>query len=203
MSNNNRKITPILKWLPICATVLFLSAILSFFCLNTKAFHKLNALNLLQYNLQRVDYTFIMSLFAYAIPGVLMVTYFLFIFLNYRRKSTPEVLLLLLASALLILLGSISTSPELKGRTMCLLIVSWLFPILHAVATLIIAIKIRKSSKVLFCSNLILSIYIFYQIPFKLFFFDDGEVMANPSILICFLWYLSYNRLLSNLLKEA
>ena len=203
MSNKHYKITPILKGLPICATTSFVSASLLFFYLNTKAFHKLSSLNILQYNLQQVDYTFIMSLFAYAIPGVLMVLYFLFNFLNYRRKLTPEILVLLTASALLIVIGSISTSPELRNRTMWLLGLSWLFPVLHALSFFIIAIKIRKSSKFLSYSNFVLSIYILYQIPFKLLFSTDGEIMANPSILICFFWYMSCNRVFSQLIQES
>jgi hypothetical protein len=193
----NKATTPkLMRLLPLCSVVSFFFASVLFFYLNPKAFQKINDINLLQYNLQGVSYTFIMSLFAYVVPSILMIFYYIFYLLKFRKLS-PEITILILASTLLLALGSVSTAPEFRTRTMALLIASWLFPILSCLAFLIIAIKIRQKSKKLFILNAVLFFYIFYEIPFKSLVLIDVDINYNIPIILCVLWYTSCNKTFS------
>jgi hypothetical protein len=187
-----------LALLPRLATFLFLFAALAFFVLNPDAFGKLPILNLLEFNLQRVNYTFIMSLFAYTIPGILMTFYFGWHLVKSSTYLRAEAAILLVSSTLLIQLGSISTSPEFSGRTAYLFCLSWLFPVLHAVVFLMLALRFRIGSRLRFLTHLVLGLYILYEVPATLLSLSGIvgiEENVNKSVILCFLWYLSCPRL--------
>ncbi|QIX59959.1 hypothetical protein HER32_01630 [Hymenobacter sp. BT18] len=173
---------------PRLAAYLFALAVAAFFFLNPAAFQKLAAVNLLQFNLQGVKYAFIMSLFAYALPGVVLTGYFGWLLLRSPTRFRAPAALLALAGIILLQLGTISTAPEFPGRTLYVMLLTWTFPTLHGVAWLWLAftdhLGIRRFA------NAALGLYLLYQVPGS-FLFGADEVQANIPIALCFGWYFS------------
>jgi hypothetical protein len=116
---------------PRLAACFFFTAATIFFVFNPAAFQKLGILNVLQFNLQGVNYAFVMALFAYALPGLLLTGYFGWQLVRGPAPFRVEDALLVLAGTLLIQLGTLSTAPAFPGRTQYLMVLTWVFPTLH------------------------------------------------------------------------
>lgn len=187
---------------PRLAATIFFAAATTFFVLNPAAFQKLNALNVLQFNLQGVDYAFIMALFAYALPGALLTGYFGWHLLHSPARLRGPAALLALASTLLIQLGTIATAPAYPSRTRYLMVISWLFPALHGAAWVWLALSIQRQRSTLFWRpgewqrivNATLGLYLLYCMPGS-FLFGADEIQANVPIALCFGWYASCHAL--------
>lgn len=178
---------------PRLAACLFFAAATTFFALNQPAFQKLNALNLLQFNLQGVNYAVVMSLFAYALPGALLTGYFGWQLVRAPGRFRVEAVLLLVAGTLLLQLGVISTAPTFPGRTNYLMVLTWLFPTLHGAAWVWNALTGRANERRQRLTNAVMGLFLLYLVPGNILFGAeqiDGR-QINLSIVLCFAWYAS------------
>ena len=178
---------------PRLAACFFFAAAATFFFLNPSAFQKLDALNVLQFNLQGVSYAVVMSLFAYALPGTLLTGYFGWQLVRGVPRFRVEAVLLLVAGTLLLQLGVISTAPTLPGRTNYLMVLTWLFPTLHGATWVWKALTGRADKRRQRLTNAVMGLFLLYLVPGNILFgaaqIDERQI--NLSIVLCFAWYAS------------
>lgn len=178
---------------PRLAACLFFIAATTFFVLNPAAFQKLGILNVLQFNLQGVSYAFVMALFAYALPGLLLTGYFGWQLVREPASDRLEAVLLLLAGTLLIQLGALSTAPAFPGRTQYLMVLTWVFPTLHGAAWGWKALTGRGSERRQRLTNAVMGLYLLYLVPGSILF-GAGEIdekQVNLAVAVCFAWHAS------------
>ena len=178
---------------PRLAAYLFFAAATVFFVLNPSAFQKLDALNVLQFNLRGVNYTLVMALFAYALPGALLTGYFGWRLVRAPARFRVESALLLVAGTLLLQLGALSTAPTLPGRTTYLMGLTWLFPTLHGTAWGWNALSGRADKQRQRLTNAVMGLFLLYLVPGNILFGGDSidEKQINLAIVLCFVWYAS------------
>ena len=184
--------------LPRIASCLFITSTVLFISLHPKSILSLDALNVLQYNELHVDYSFVPAPFAYEIPGLVLAIYFIEKIRNPAGWPKTASYLLLAGSLILIQLGSLTGSTEKRDadKMIYLVLLTWLFPLVHALAFLILAYKIRRISTKHLLVNLLTAIYIFYAIPLQLLITGETDLKVTISIVMCFLWYFSLPSLL-------
>ena len=178
---------------PRLAAYFFFAAATTFFVLNPAAFQKLGIINVLQFNLQGVNYAFVMALFAYTLPGVLLTSYYGWQLTQRPAQFRVESALLLVAGTLLVQLGAISTAPEFPGRTLYLMVLTWLFPTLHGAAWGWKALTGRANERRQRLTHAVMGLYLFCLVPGSIFFGADeiDEKHVTLSIAVCFAWYAS------------
>ena len=178
---------------PRLASFLFFAAAATFFVLNPSAFQKLDALNVLQFNLQGVSYAVVMSWFAYALPGALLTGYFGWQLIRVPARFRVEAVLLLIAGTLLLQLGVISTSPTLPGRTNYLMGLTWSFPTLHGAAWVWKSLTGRADERRQRLTNALMGLFLLYLVPGNILFGADqiDGRQVNLAIVLCFAWYAS------------
>jgi hypothetical protein len=187
---------------PRLAAGLFFAATATFFVLNPAAYKRLDALNVLQFNLHGVNFAFVMAVFAYALPGVLLTSYFSWHLVHLPTRFRVEVVLLLVASTLLLQLGVLSTSPAFPGRTQYLMLLTWLFPTLHGAALLRTAFTGPPNDrrwKFLYAG---LGLYLLYRVPGNILF-GSSDFQVNLPIVLCFAWYASATPFFNRLRSQA
>ena len=178
---------------PRLAACFFFAAAATFFVFDPSAFQKLDALNVLQFNLQGVNYAVVISLFAYALPGTLLTGYFGWQLVWAPARFRVEAVLLLVAGTLLLQLGVISTAPTLPGRTNYLMVLTWLFPTLHGAAWGWKALTGRADERRQRLTNAVMGFFLLYLVPGNILFGADqiDGRQVNLSIVLCFAWYTS------------
>ena len=178
---------------PRLAACFFFAAAATFFVLNPSAFQKLDALNVLQFNLRGVDYAVVMSWFAYALPGTLLTGYFGWQLVRAPARFRVEAVLLLVAGTLLLQLGVLSTAPTLPGRTNYLMGLTWLFPTLHGTAWVWKALTGRADERRQRLANAVMGLFLWYLVPGNILFGADqiDGRQVNLAIVLCFAWYAS------------
>ena len=184
---------PISILCPPTGSLLFLCCIGCFFRPQPSAFQKLDALNVRQFNLQGVNYAVVMSVFAYALPGILLTGYFGWQLVRAPARFRVEAALLLVAGTLLLQLGVISTAPTLPGRTNYLTVLTWLFPTLHAAAWGWKALTGRADERRQRLTNAAMGLFLWYLVPGNILLGADqiDGRQVNLSIVLCFAWYAS------------
>ena len=177
---------------PRLAAYFFFAAATTFFVLNSAAFQKLGIINVLQFNVQGVNYTFVMALFAYALPGLLLMSYYGWQLAQQPARFRVESALLLGASTLLVQLGAISYAPEFRGRTMYVMVLTWLFPTLHGAAWGWKALTGRANERRQRFTHAVLGLYLLCLVPGSILFADEiDEKRVTVAIAVCFAWYAS------------
>ena len=178
---------------PRLAAYFFFAAATTFFVLNPEAFQKLGIINVLQFNLQGVNYAFMMALFAYALPGMLLTGYFGWQLAREPARFRVEAALLLVAGTLLVQLGALSTAPAFPGRTQYVMLLTWVFPTLHGAAWGWKALTGRANEGRQRLTNAVMGLYLLYVVPGSILFGADeiDEKRVNLAIVVCFAWYAS------------
>jgi hypothetical protein len=163
---------------------------------NEKALSSLDLLNVLQYNVQNVQYNFIMSLFAYVLTGMMIVVNWICIYRS-NKKLIIESILFSITGLILIQLGSISYSPLYRDRAIYILLLTLSFLTINAIGYLLIALK-NISNKEIFWLNIIAGLFIIYDVAFKYFYYPNSAITAHISTVICFVWYFGLPKTLAS-----
>lgn len=177
---------------PRLAAYCFFVAATTFFVLNPAAFRNLGGLNVLQFNVQGVNYAFVMALFAYALPGLLLTSYYGGQLAQEPARFRVESALLLGASTLLVQLGAISWAPEFRGRALYVMVLTWLFPTLHGAAWGWKALTGRANERRQRLTHAVLGLCLLCLVPGSILFADQvDQKRVTLAIAVCFAWYAS------------
>ncbi|SHL98711.1 hypothetical protein SAMN02746009_03755 [Hymenobacter psychrotolerans DSM 18569] len=179
--------------------VVFLTSCATFAFFRPEFIDNLKYLSVLQVNIQGASYAFIMSLFAYTVPGILICMYWWRIF-SYKNSMKSESIIFGFTGILLVILGSLPYNNDFPIRLFFVVILSMIFNLANAIGFAIIYIKHKNEIKYV-KYYWILIMYILYDTLY-LFIKTDGSLSnSNTSTLVCIACYFTFNKLFIDIIS--
>jgi hypothetical protein len=177
------KISKRILVLSIAIPGFFVTSMLLFFVLNTKAYDQMPLLNLFQFNIENVSYRFIPGIFGYTLVGCYIILLWFYIW-RVIPKAKFAALVFSLSGVLLLILGVIPTS---QGQVATVFCASIIYVLLNIIGLIVLLSKATKVLNKLVLSSLL--VFAAYELVDRFILFNH-DFDINALIITCFVWYL-------------